>query len=132
MDMNHVVRLKNGKKVLVVDDSHQLRSVLAQLLVSKGYEVLQAEGGRNALDILRLQSVDLVISDIQMPNGDGFELLRDLRTSVQNCPPLILMSGNIVLSEPELKSLGVAHFLSKPFDSKEILSVVDSLTAEAA
>jgi DNA-binding response OmpR family regulator len=130
--MNQIQGSRMAMKILVVDDSEDLRQAFARFLESKGYEVLQARSGHQALEMLGRYSVDLIISDIEMPDGDGFTLLKDLRASIQNHPPVIFMSGNVALVESDLKEQGAAYFFSKPFNSGEVLFAISALSAKAA
>jgi len=67
------------KTVLIVDDEANFREALAFLLKMEGYKILTAESGHSALKLLKERKVDVVVSDIRMPDGDGIELLRRLK-----------------------------------------------------
>ena len=127
--MDSGIGQKYEKTLLLVDDSHDLRQVLADFLTSKGFVVLQASSGLAALAILQEHAVDIIISDIQMPDGDGFALLRELPASSPSHPPVVFMSGNVTLGVDDMKKMGVSHFISKPFDSNVMLLAITTLMA---
>lgn len=81
-----------AKKVLTVDDSRTMREMVTYTLKSAGFEVLEAEDGKNAIEVLGDQKVDLVIADLNMPNMDGFTLIETLRANptYQFTPILVL------------------------------------------
>ncbi len=118
--------------VLLVDDDNTLRNVLGRLLSRRGYRVIEAVGARPALRIIEAESVDIIVSDIQMSDGDGFELIQKLRASESAKPPLIFMSGGVMLSDAEIKALGAALFLQKLVSPSELLSAIAGLVSEAA
>lgn len=108
--------------VLVVDDDRATQRLLAATLGAAGYRVLTAGNGREALDYLRDNKVDLVITDLVMPEIDGLELLRVLRMEPSS-PPLIAMSV-----APEYlqvaAALGARQTLLKPVDLDALLTMV--------
>ncbi len=112
--------------ILVVDDEADVRLMLSDMLKSKGHKVIIAENGKKAIDYLVVYKVDLIITDIVMPEIEGIEFILRLR---QSKIPIISMSGlsrEAVLSE-FMASLGIVGFLQKPFDTNELLQVVDNI-----
>ena len=108
-------------QILVVDDAEGIRSYLKNLLSLKGYDVLLAEDGRGALEILRDGAIpQVVILDIMMPDMDGIELLRKVKESWPRIPVIMLSvvgkAGTIV----EAMNLGAADYLNKPFEEEEL------------
>src|SRR4029453_4021831 len=83
-------------RILTVDDSVAMRQMVEVTLTSAGYDVQQAENGREALDIANTQSFDLVITDVNMPQMDGLTLVRNLRglPSYKHTPLLVLTTEN--------------------------------------
>jgi len=112
------------RTILVVDDDAFLREMVSDSLRYEGFFVIEANGANAALRILEVQDVDLVLSDIQMPDGDGFELLRRLRLRHPSIPPLIFVSGNPNVTESEVVALGAIRFFEKPFISSDLVSAV--------
>jgi DNA-binding response OmpR family regulator len=112
--------------ILLVDDDQQVREFLGLALRRSGYYVIEADSGGAALPIARHRRPDLIVSDIDMPGGDGASLLREIRLDPE------LRSGQIVLmtGSPDLLARrkgmeeGADDFLVKPFSLQEFLSCV--------
>jgi DNA-binding response OmpR family regulator len=114
--------------ILVVDDSASLRALLEQTLAQAGHQVLTAADGKHATALLTAQTVDLVVTDIYMPDADGLELLVALR-KMKRRPPAIAMSSktgelNMLRSA---RILGAQITLQKPFLPAELLRCVNTL-----
>ena len=110
--------------VLVVDDETLLRESVVRDFKRKGFNVLSAENGEVALRLLDESKIDVVVSDVRMPGGDGLTLLEKLRSRHPAWPPVILVTGYADLSEKELMKKGAYKYISKPFVRKELLSAV--------
>lgn len=111
--------------VLVVDDEPQIRSSLRGILAEEGLRVLEAEDGRQALEVIHRENPELVILDIWMPEVDGLELLQQLRDDA--APPAVIMisgHGNIETAVKATK-LGAYDFIEKPFSLEALLRVVN-------
>lgn len=116
--------------ILVIDDSASIRQAISAMLRQAGYRVLEAANGSQALICLRDERPDLVLTDIYMPDGDGFEVLMALQTRPDN-PPVIAMSselGHLDLSGPA-RHLGAKRFLQKPFTADDLLAGIDAVLA---
>jgi DNA-binding response OmpR family regulator len=114
------------ERILVVDDEADCQTVLAMYLESRGYQVECASSGIEALSIFQNDCPDLVISDVMMPEMDGFEFCRRLRSmSLGQLVPFIFLSGQGELeSKVEGHSIGADDYLVKPFQSEEILAKI--------
>ena len=119
-------------RVLVVDDEQDIRQLVALILEAAGYDVIQAASGMEALAALGRSSFELVILDIMMPEMDGWEVCRQIKSRPQtkDIPVLILT----VRSQPLDRVIGleVVHansYLTKPFERKELLEAVERLVA---
>jgi DNA-binding NtrC family response regulator len=110
--------------ILVVDDELELRELLAQVLESEGFRVSQAPGGRIALEILKQEKVDLVISDLRMPDGGGVELLKTIKSINSQLPLVIMITGFSDMPESQIIKLGAHAMLLKPFDTDVFSAVV--------
>lgn len=112
--------------ILLVEDDQVLRTVLSELLESRGHSVVPSENGREAVRQLFLAPVDLVITDLWMPEIDGFELIKILTFEWPDVR-VIAMSG---FADDRVRRLteiyGVQALLQKPFSLDEILRVVES------
>jgi DNA-binding NtrC family response regulator len=116
------------KRILLVDDEAAVRELTAHGLKRKGFEVTTAADGRRAMALLQEQTFDLVITDICMPEADGFELLNFLR-ALAHRPPVIAMSGggDYLGAAQNLKvalGLGAGAPLVKPFTLQRLLDTI--------
>jgi signal transduction histidine kinase len=104
--------------ILVVDDNKMNRDVLSRRLAGQGYSVVMAENGRAALEIIRTQDFDLVLLDIMMPEIDGFEVLRTLKSdeSLHHIPVVMISAVDALESIVKCVELGAEDYLLKPFD----------------
>ena len=111
-----------GKAVMVVDDSEPIRKFLIFALRSIGISVVAARDGMDALEKLSHNKVDLVITDLNMPNMDGFEFLKALRDDKEYYEvPVIILSSLSSAKDIEMGlKLGANSYLVKPFDQKRI------------
>jgi chemosensory pili system protein ChpA (sensor histidine kinase/response regulator) len=112
--------------ILVVDDSITVRRVTQRLLQREGYRVALAADGLQALERLQEERPKVVLSDIEMPRMDGFDLARNIRGDVRlNNLPIIMITSRIAEKHREhAKELGVDHYLGKPFSEEELMSLV--------
>ena len=112
--------------VMVVDDSLTVRRVTQRLLSREGYRVVLAKDGLEALEILAQESPAVVLSDIEMPRMDGFDLLRNIRSDVRlNHLPVIMITSRIAQKHRDYaEELGANHYLGKPYGEEELLALV--------
>lgn len=113
-------------KILAVDDSASMRQMVAFTLKSAGHEVIEAVDGKNALDIAKKQSFNLVITDVNMPNMDGLTLTKELRglPSFKFTPILILTTEAGGDKKVQGKAAGATGWLVKPFNPDQLLSTI--------
>jgi two-component system nitrogen regulation response regulator NtrX len=110
-------------KILVVDDEEGIRSSLKMIFEYEGYECLLAANGPAAVKIIEKESPDLVFLDIKMPQVDGMEVLKQIK-SVDGSPPVVILSGHgTVKTAVEATKLGAFDFIEKPPESERILLV---------
>jgi len=114
-----------GKKVLIIDDSRTMRKIVARSLRQAGLEfdeLLEAGDGQEALDLLADQSVDLILSDINMPNMDGMEFLRQkaANDAIKDIPVVMITTEAGADIIGEAKSLGAAGSIKKPFTADQV------------
>ena len=116
--------------VLVVDDSITVRRVTQRLLKREGYRVTLAADGLQALEQLQQEVPALVLSDIEMPRMDGFDLARNIRSDARwKDLPIIMITSRMAEKHREhAQSLGVNHYLGKPYPEEELLSLVRRYT----
>jgi len=113
-------------RVLVVDDDSNSRALCSINLLLEGLEVLEAEDGRRGLARARLESPDLVVTDVAMPGLNGFELAEALRRDEGTAQiPLIFLSGELNAdNEARAHSLGALAYVTKPFDPPAFAKLV--------
>lgn len=115
-----------AKKILVVDDSMTERQILVDLLTEKGYEVIAAADGTQAVMRAHKEQPDLILLDLVMPAGDGFQVCQRLKQSGQTSHiPIIVVTGSgAVMLEAKVRQAGVRFLLRKPVDPPLLLSRV--------
>ncbi|MES2879704.1 MAG: response regulator [Pseudomonadota bacterium] len=112
--------------VLVVDDSITVRRVTQRLLKREGFRVALANDGLQALERLQEETPAVVLSDIEMPRMDGFDLLRNIRGDARlHGLPIIMITSRIAEKHREhAYELGVDHYLGKPYSEEELIGLV--------
>jgi CheY-like chemotaxis protein len=115
-------------RILVVDDEGGVRSVIRRVLETRGHTVVEAGDGRTALALQAQEPVDLVITDLFMPDVDGLEVVRELRVRGPDVPVLVLSGGDTTGKMDLLQvaeAMGAKRVLSKPFEVDELLKEVE-------
>ncbi|MDP3131727.1 MAG: response regulator, partial [Burkholderiaceae bacterium] len=118
--------------VLVVDDSITVRRVTQRLLVREGYRVTLAADGLQALEKLQDERPSVVLSDIEMPRMDGFDLVRNIRSDprLRDLPVVMITSRIAEKHREHARQLGVDHYLGKPYAEDELLSLLQRYCAQ--
>ncbi len=117
--------------ILVVEDDAALRKMMQSVLQRNGYRPLLAEDGQAALDILEREQADLIITDIMMPNMDGYELTELLRQSNYNMPILMVTVKETYTDKHRGFSAGIDDYMVKPIDINEMILRVRALLRRA-
>ena len=114
------------KKVLVADDDRDIVLALRIRLEAAGYEIVTAMDGREAVEMIRQEKPDLVILDINMPEGNAFAVLDALREDGLEGLPIIFLTADTQEKSP-VKAFhrGIRHYLTKPYDPKTLLVLVE-------
>jgi len=117
------------KTILTVDDAATMRRMVSFTLRGAGHEVLEAQDGAAALNVLQSHPVDLVITDVHMPLMDGIELTRHLRAlpSFLRTPIILLTTESDPGKKAEGRAAGATGWIVKPFTQDQLLSVVARL-----
>ena len=119
-------------RILLIDDDDTVRTMLCLTLAHFGHTVIEARNGEEGLRLFPLANVDLVITDIVMPEKEGFEVLVELRTRHPSMKVIAISGGGQGGAVDYLrvaKLLGAAKVLAKPFSSAELMAAVDELLA---
>ena len=113
--------------ILIVDDESRMRKLLSDFLVKTGYNVLEAENGRQALDIFyKEKDLSLMILDVMMPEMDGWEVCREIRKT--SSLPIIMLTARAEEKDELLGfKLGVDEYISKPFAPKILVARVEAI-----
>lgn len=118
-------------KIMTVDDAATIRKMVSWTLKGAGHEVIEACDGVEALKALTLHSVDVIISDINMPNMDGIEFTRQLRARPQfaRIPVILLTTESDVEKKKAGKAAGATGWMVKPFSQDALLAIVAKVLA---
>jgi two-component system chemotaxis response regulator CheY len=118
-----------GPKILTVDDSKSIRDMIAFTLEPKGYTVVGAEDGVAGLAALQGQKIDMVVCDVNMPNMDGIEMVRQARKlpALAGIPIVMLTTEGQKEKMIAAKEAGATGWLVKPFDEAKLLGVIDKM-----
>jgi two-component system response regulator HydG len=109
------------KVVLVVDDKREMAEMLADGLAAHGYESIAAESSKSALDAVRKHEIDLLVTDLRMPEVDGLALLEASREAAPDRPVIVMTAYGAIDTAVESIRRGAYHYLSKPFKLDELL-----------
>ena len=115
------------KHILIIDDSSEVREVLTINLTSANFEIAQASDGRDAFNILSSQTWFCIISDIQMPNINGIEFIKIIRSQGLKFPVIFITGFEHVLEVKEAFNLGAQAFLTKPFKEGDLLEKLNEI-----
>ncbi len=122
----------DGIRVLVVDDEDELREIFVDEFRSVGAVVFEARQGVEAMEVLRREKIDVVLSDVRMPGGDGISLMKNIDKEIRPKPLMFLCSGFSQHSSDEMKAIGVLEIFGKPFDWDMILSAIQKALNQAS
>ncbi len=117
----HATAAAAPARLLVVDDDADLLRLLAMRLQATGYDVATADSVTAARSRLGMERFDLVVSDVRLPDGDGLALFEDIRRQHPALPVILLTAHGTIPDAVEATALGVAGYLTKPFDSQALL-----------
>lgn len=118
--------------ILIVDDDQQIRNMLRMTLEREGYQVVEAADGVKAVTAVKAQEIDLVITDIVMPEKEGIELIMELKSMDEERRIIAISGGGRINPEDYLKwarRFGVDQTFSKPVDRTKLLEAVARLLA---
>ena len=117
------------RKVLVVDDEIHIVYVVAIKLRNNGYEVITAGNGAEALELVREEKPDIIVTDFQMPVMTGLELVKKLRQceATKDIPVIMLTARGFAIEDEQKQDLQISEFVSKPFSPKELLRSIEDI-----
>jgi DNA-binding response OmpR family regulator len=110
------------KKILVVDDEKNIRLLLREELTDEGYEVIEADTGAKALELIKKEKPDLVTLDIKMPDEDGLSILRKIREIEYDLPVIICSAYSVFKSD--FSTVAADYYVTKSSDFEELKSKI--------
>lgn len=110
--------------ILVVDDDVDLRELMQFIFQNQGFTVVSADSGNSAFQIIQSSKVDLVVSDIRMPSGDGIQLLQNVQSYNPLIPIVIFVTGFSGVSVEDCLAQGAKAVFTKPFNQQELINSV--------
>lgn len=113
------------KKVLVVDDQNGIRILLMEVFSSEGYKTFQAANGKMALEIVRIESPDLVLLDMKIPGMDGLEILKHIKEASADIKVIMMTAYGELDMIKKATELGALMHFTKPFDIDELRVAVN-------
>lgn len=118
--------MNNSKKVLVVDDSSSIREAVSFMLRKRGFDVVTGVDGKDALKHFDGLNIDLVITDLHMPNMDGIGLIKEVRKidDYKRVPILVLTTESQVSIKMEAKKAGATGWIVKPFETDKLMATI--------
>jgi two-component system, chemotaxis family, chemotaxis protein CheY len=124
----------NNRRVLSVDDASTMRKMISLTLKTAGYEVVEAEDGPEALELISKMDVDLMILDVNMPKMNGIELVRKVRSSQRHArtPIIMLTTETQEAVRLEARKAGATGWINKPFKQEHLVGAVGKVFSMCA
>lgn len=123
---------KTPRTILIADDEPGIRRVLEAMFSKEGFNVLTAQNGKNALDLVAANRIDLLITDLIMPDMTGVELLRSVKDSQPHCAAIMITAFGTIKTAVDALKLGAYNYLTKPFELDEVRAQVKQALAHQA
>lgn len=124
--------MKTMKKVLIIDDTKNIRILLKKVLQLEGFEAETASDGREGLDMIRKEDYSLIFMDIKLPEISGTEILRTIRAEGNNTPTIIMTAYATIKNAVDCIQLGAITYIQKPFTAERILNTMKQFNIFAA
>jgi two-component system, OmpR family, phosphate regulon sensor histidine kinase PhoR len=121
---SEIIEVDGMQTVLVVDDERVIREGCRRLLMPEGYEVLTAENGRQALDLLLTESPDVILCDLLMPVMGAFEVIEEVRDKYPDLPLIVVTGHGTVATAVEAMRKGAYDFITKPFAADHLILII--------
>jgi DNA-binding response OmpR family regulator len=118
-----------NRRVLLIEDDAGVRATISSMLRRAGYEVVEAVNGYDGMDALRTEAVDLVLTDVVMPEQEGIETIRQIREITSDLPIIAMSGWNSRTFSPleDALAMGADRALQKPFQMDELMTAVREL-----
>lgn len=120
------------RTILLVDDDIFLVDIMAFTFKQSGFEIIKAHNGKEALEVIDKESIDLVLTDIMMPVMDGFELAKNIKENpkIRHLPIIFLTAKSNIEDKNKGFSLGINDYVVKPFNLKDLVSRINKVLDE--
>ena len=115
-------------KILIIDDEEKIRTLINQTLTQKGYTTDIAENGAIALEKIKLNPYDLVLSDVNMPQMTGIEFLKASKTIKKNLPVIFITASDMDATLQESMQFGLDGYIEKPFNLNHLFELIEEKT----
>src|SRR5574337_1087619 len=115
----------SGKNVMVVEDNEKNRKLMRVVLKAKGYNVIEATTGEEALGILKNQKPDIILMDIQLPGIDGLTLAKQIKADTNDIPIIAVTAYAMKGDEQKILDTGCDAYVSKPINTQELPLIVE-------
>lgn len=120
------------KRVLAIDDEKVVLDSIAKVLREEDYEVMTTQSGAEGVRLAVKESFDVVLTDIRMPDTDGFKVIRDIRRAGKAVPIIMITGYASVSSSVQAMKLGASNYIEKPFTPEQLIRAIGDAAAESA
>jgi DNA-binding response OmpR family regulator len=121
--------MKANNSILIVDDDADIVAIVSAMLTGRGWQVRTAYDGETALSLVRREKPDVILLDIMMPRMNGLEVLKQVRQIAPESRIIMITAFGDVASYLDAMDLGACEYLNKPFDTAELLALIDKVVA---
>src|SRR5262245_40972457 len=124
-----------SKRILIVEDQEDNRTILRDVLSTAGYELIEALNGKDGVRLAKSERPDLILMDIQLPEMDGYEATKQIKSfaELKTIPIIAVTSYALSGDEPKARAAGCDGYIAKPYSHRELLAEVrKDLSAEAS
>jgi len=123
-----MVNKKDNKLILVIDDKQYILNIVKRILEYEGYKVITSNTGSNALELIKTENPDLIITDINIGEMNGLDLCREIRDNIlYKHTQIIVLSGERPIDIQKQIELKISKWVTKPFEYKEFVDIINSL-----
>ena len=116
-----------GKVIAVVDDEIKIRETIKSYLQNEGFDIVEGEDGNSAIPLVKNHSVDLILLDVMMPNMDGFQALREIRSFSKKMPVIMLTAKSEEIDKLLGLEMGADDYITKPFSMRELVARIKTV-----
>ena len=114
-----------NEKILIVDDMKEIREILSSFLEEDGYVIYTAENGKKALELIKEKEIDMVLTDVRMPEMNGYDLTKIIKKMNPKIGIIIMTAYTSIYTEGDIRKIGADDFISKPFNLTDVSEKVE-------